>query len=533
MRIAIINPPFILPVLPPLGIGCLKAYIEKNMPDIEVKCLDFNLDWHRHFFESLEKKEDKNEVEKEILELKKFCSPDKVLNHKEYDKKGRAFRNLFKTMYKQADEGYAGMLLGKGRPDDILRGFAGDLLEYKPDVIAFSVCHNKQWHFASCLARGMRGQLKGVKIVFGGSFFSVDAEKKFSGLTMDYIIYGEGEIGFLQLLKNLKNPAGVPSLVYEHDGKVKQNLPAVINNLELLPFPDLSDFNLKEYFNPEPVAPILTSRGCYWQKCAFCVHHKAYSLFRTRKISVVVDEIRKYTKQGVSYFHFVDEMIAPKRFEQISRTLLQEKLDIKYLALAKPVKEFTPELAGLMYSSGCRMIVWGVESGSQKVLDKINKGTSTKEISSALENSALAGIKNHVFVMLGFPSETEQDFEQTLDFLFENKEWIHSIHRGLFTLNAGSRVFMFPESFGIEKIHDKSLIRTEYEYEIKKGITKNRAVQLLFACNNFFDSFNPYSDVLNTFREHALYVYSNKKIDYSRRTILAKEDMRNSVSYKV
>src|SRR5690242_18243013 len=114
-------------------------------------------------------------------------------------------------------------------------------------------------------------------------------------------------------------------------------------------------------------------------------------------------------------------------------------------------RRFGRELLGKMYDSGCRFILWGVESGCQRILDLMDKGTKVSETEQVLEDARAAGLKNHVFVIFGFPTETQEELQLTLDLLARHKAAIAMVHRGVYELEPGSPAFAHPEKFSITR----------------------------------------------------------------------------------
>ncbi len=168
----------------------------------------------------------------------------------------------------------------------------------------------------------------------------------------------------------------------------------------------------------EPIYPIQTTRGCYWKRCTFCNHYKTVGgSYQLRTMDSLMSELRRHIDSGVRHFTFVDDIISPARFNNMSKAILEAKLDLRYYAMTRPMKHFSRETLQRMYDAGCRFILWGIESGSQRVLDLMEKGTIVAEVEKCLELSASVGIKNHVFVICGFPTETREEFQETLDFL--------------------------------------------------------------------------------------------------------------------
>jgi hypothetical protein len=113
----------------------------------------------------------------------------------------------------------------------------------------------------------------------------------------------------------------------------------------------------------------------------------------------------------------IDDWVRPRRLAALSRELLNLDANIRWSAYARPEKGFTSKLLELAANAGCRLMLWGLESASQHVLNRMGKGTRIDEVSAVLCQAQAAGIANLVFVMFGFPGETLDESETTLAFL--------------------------------------------------------------------------------------------------------------------
>jgi anaerobic magnesium-protoporphyrin IX monomethyl ester cyclase len=124
-----------------------------------------------------------------------------------------------------------------------------------------------------------------------------------------------------------------------------------------------------------------------------------------------------------------------------------------------------------LYAAGCRMLMFGLEAGSQALLDRIGKGTRLETVSRIMRQSADAGIWNHVFVFFGFPGETEIQAAETIGFMTEHLPYVHSVAAGTFVLEKGSAVFGRPEDFGVDEImvEPKADLAFRYDYTLQKS----------------------------------------------------------------
>lgn len=151
-----------------------------------------------------------------------------------------------------------------------------------------------------------------------------------------------------------------------------------------------------------------------------------------------------------------------------------------------------------------------MESANQRIIDLMDKGTTPDGVAEVLARSTRAGIRNHLFIIVGFPSETEAEYLETMEFLYQNRDNVHRILACGFSLDNGSIIFKEPERFGISRIWDVSNIATiSVKYDVERGVgcfdTEKHA---LFWKNNFFDHFEAFKGDLGLFRNHALLHYT-------------------------
>jgi len=191
--------------------------------------------------------------------------------------------------------------------------------------------------------------------------------------------------------------------------------------LDDLPFPardlvDLLQFKAHSYIDfGKRSATMITSRGCPF-KCFFCSAHLTMgSKYRLRSVEKVLSEIEELkVKYGVDHIIFEDDTITLKRerIERICNGLLKMPVRPSWYCLSR-VDSMDEELAHLMKRAGCRMIAFGIESGSPHILKKINKKISLSKAKSAIEACNKAGIRSLCTFIVGFPFDTKETMKMT------------------------------------------------------------------------------------------------------------------------
>jgi len=520
-KLVLAFPPTTAPCSAPLGIAMLKGYIERTMGQWAVRTVDFNARLFRHIQTMVAggKLHDPHTLQQGLLSEIALARAFEVFhgNHPDefFQRADRytIYAQLFRSLVIGQINATGGLkdIFGKGPPfPAIINQMIDVFLADDPDAVGISVNYDAQIWSALCLASGIKARRK-IPVVFGGTAFCVNPRRLMAAHhdIVDFVIAGEGELPLAGLLASGFHPANVPGITW-WDGQVRSNDVVVEKEIDRLGAPDFSDFDLGDYFSPLPVLPVLTSRGCYWRRCAFCVHYRSAGLtYRFRSVPAIIEELKRHVDRGVRHFAFVDEMISPAHFRRLADAIIEAGLHIAYYAMAKPTHHFKESLLARMRHSGCRFLLWGVESGSQRILDLMEKGTRIEDVAVVLRNSAQAGIVNHVFMLFGFPSETAEEFNQTLQFLHTNQAAIWAVHGSIFGLEEGSPVLDDPGRFGISAIVGSGDWRSgaRYEYQCASGMSKAQVHAAYQQNLPFISSFNPFSGGLANHREHAILIY--------------------------
>ncbi len=516
MRLALISPPFIRPTSAPLGPAILSAYIRQKLTDVEVRCFDLSLSYYLQLFQAI----DRENLKIKLYDWDEATTRDNLaktldffqnshwrnLSVKKYHHFANillSFENIFNAFMAEMAKKY---LLDLPVPEKIEKFFLdllAPVLEFSPDLLGISVLFTQQMEFAALLAKISRKD-KNIPTVLGGARIGVmikperllteawpltaaGSEQQYHlSRHIDFLIPGEGEqalLGLCEHLQERRTIAAVPNLVYLQDKQVKTNPPEVITDLDEIPLPDFTDFPLTDYLSPKIILPMQLSRGCPWARCAFCTHHHSYLRFRTIKIKRCVEQIKQLQEHyGADCFNFYDEMILADRFGKLAAEISRRKLYITYAAYAKPTAKFDLQLLKNIHQSGCRVLMWGVESASQRVLDLMRKGTRVEQVQKVLRAAAQAGIMNLVFILFGFPSETEEEFLATVKMLQKNREYIHTVCKGTFVLGEGSEIHRCPENFAITDIHETAgsgPTNRLLAFTVTQGLSPQQAGRLL------------------------------------------------------
>jgi radical SAM superfamily enzyme YgiQ (UPF0313 family) len=302
--------------------------------------------------------------------------------------------------------------------------------EKQPALVGLSFLSTTSYPYAKILAREIRAANRKVKLAFGGVFASLNAALvKQQCPEVDFVCCGDGEQLILDLLEHLDDPSGVESVTWAKDGQVVSNPKRKTErNLDQWPFPDRESLKLDfvesmpldvpAVLSLERFTTMQTSRGCPWS-CVFCdIPVFNEGKWRSRTPQHVVDEFKHLQELGYGSVYFVDDhfLLQPKRIEAICKGLNDQNITIEWGCEGR-VDSVAQHLFPAMAKAHCRTLMFGIESGSQKMLDRLNKEQTLAEVETAVTNAKKAGIEIvHGFFVVGSPDETVEDMKATFDF---------------------------------------------------------------------------------------------------------------------
>lgn len=294
-------------------------------------------------------------------------------------------------------------------------------------LIGISISFAKQMLPAIQLAKMIKERHPSIFIQLGGSMMAHLKAELFTPLFnyCDAIVQKEGEVPICNIIDKIRT--GQKLTV--RDGAVflddSRNLvfPARIDGIDVTKekVPDFSTIRFGDYLVPFPVVPLQIGRTCYWGKCSFCCLNVAFSqktLWRTTDqfVSYIQEIVERF---NVNTFEFVDDAIPPMLAGRISDLLLEKGLSIRWFSYARFDSGFTKPLLRKMHEAGCVGLKFGLESASPRILGLMNKGINLEESERIVKDAIDVGMHCQVAFFVGFPTETEQDREMTIQFLRE------------------------------------------------------------------------------------------------------------------
>jgi anaerobic magnesium-protoporphyrin IX monomethyl ester cyclase len=376
------------------------------------------------------------------------------------------------------------------------KGVIRDLQRERPALVGISVPTEGQFLAALTLAALIRDAGLKCHITMGGPHISMLREQVLRvpalfDLVDSFVVF-EGELPLLRLVEALESGsdlAGVPNLIYRQPG-TKSDIRAtpVLSPGEVRPVlleqsPDFDGLSLGLYLVPEPVLPLISAHGCYYGRCAFCnVGYGNPFEFHPYPVERVIEQMHALQqKYGCRHIFFVDEAIPMRSMRLIAAALTAENSQLNWTGAARLEKALTPQLLSDISSGGCRMLLFGLESAAEPNMLRMNKGTSKAEMSRVLRESAAAGIWNHAFFFFGFPGETIAEAQETVNFLYEHQESIHSASPGTFTLERYSPAHRDPQKYGVKRVIEQPArdLATYFAYEPETGMDEVAANELI------------------------------------------------------
>ena len=300
----------------------------------------------------------------------------------------------------------------------------------KPDLVGITAPTPPMKHVYK-ISEIIKGIYPDTPVVAGGIHPTVLPKRTMEeGGDIDFVVVGEGEITFFELITALKNGrndfSDITGLCWRRGQEIIINpARALIKNLDEVPFAARDIFNLKLYFpaptkklSEEKATPILTSRGCAFN-CVHCISKSIWQgCVRYRSSDAIIAEIEDcIDRYDIREFGFCDDTftINKKRVLEICDKIIEKKLKIYWLCFAR-VNTIDEEVIRTIKKAGCKKISFGLESGNQKILDLMNKKTTLEQGREAVKIAKKYGLKTHAGFMLGNIGETVQTIKETINF---------------------------------------------------------------------------------------------------------------------
>ena len=291
----------------------------------------------------------------------------------------------------------------------------------RPEIVGV---HTKTLTYERAVEVAHRARAEGAFAVAGGPD-AATRPQEYLDAGFDAVVPSEGEGALVELARRIHDgadPSGVPGVLVRRGTRTVRGPPRpILRDLDALPLPAWDLVDMESYLGRwarntgERRAAVLTSRGCPFD-CSWCSKPTFGRTFRQQSPERVVTELRALKERyRVDYVRFCDDVFGVSRawIDRLLTLMDGAELDLRWECLAR-VDLLKPDLLRRMRASGLERVYVGVESGSQKMLDLMNRGTRLAQVERTAAALRQEGIRQFWFLMLGYPGETLEDIEATL-----------------------------------------------------------------------------------------------------------------------
>lgn len=296
----------------------------------------------------------------------------------------------------------------------------------KYDIIGISTDTTRH---RQALQLARQAKSNGCTVVMGGPHPGYVDEAILSTQKVDFIVHGEGEITFSELVSVLQKKDGefdsVRGISFFYKGQLVRTPPRpFLENLDCLPFPARHLINMEDYrrtkLGGRDITPLITSRGCPYQ-CAFCASsHFWGTKVRTRSVTSVLNELEEIShRYHFNAVAFLDDTfnLFPQRVRELCRGMVERKLDLWWWCLSRTdLLLRNEEMVQEMVRAGAKSIFIGVESPHPKTLEVLKKNIHVEDTVQTVEMLKQNGLEIHAAYILGGLQETVERIHETIRF---------------------------------------------------------------------------------------------------------------------
>jgi hypothetical protein len=338
-----------------------------------------------------------------------------------------------------------------------LEAVAAAALEHDPGAVGVSAVYLSQALPAFALAGALRRLGYRGKLALGGGLIGSWSPHLAPDSPLfrvwDVLVAGPGE-GALAALAARGSLEGIPGVLSPDAGVWN---PSEVRRTDPVAFsPSLEGVPWDRYWAPTPILPLAASRGCYWRRCAFCPESAQDNQPFRRAAPALLREtvLEARDAHGAGWVHLVDNAVPPATLSRLAEGL--RGAGVGWYGFARMEKQFLdPAFAKTLAAGGCRMLQLGLETGSQRLLDLMGKGTRIEHAGAVLRNLTRAGIRTYVYLLFGIPTERRDEAEETLNWTVDHAQYITFLNLSIMHLPRGSDLDRSPGRFGLRPVPDE------------------------------------------------------------------------------
>jgi anaerobic magnesium-protoporphyrin IX monomethyl ester cyclase len=313
-----------------------------------------------------------------------------------------------------------------GRPIEEVKA---EIRKRQPEIVGIT-CSSLTYSRCIEMAKAVKEAYPSCKVVVGGPHASYMPETLLQHSEVDYVVVGEGEVAMVKLAARILKgdpksvSASIPGVECKIAGGTVKTPAQFISELDTIPFPARHLLPMKmydralPYIDTKPVDTMSILRGCPYQ-CAYCETRELWGTScRAFSSQRVVDEMKNMSENyGTRGIYFVGDnfTINKNRTQELCRKIRENKLDLKWTCETR-ADLINRDVLSNMKSAGCQTIFFGVESGSERIQQKLNKNIDLQEVKRAFDLTRQIGIRTATSFMLGIPGETVEDMHATFKY---------------------------------------------------------------------------------------------------------------------
>lgn len=349
--------------------------------------------------------------------------------------------------------------------------------EVNPEFVCITAPFPGNVFSAFYIAKTIKKHFPKVVCILGGGYVNTELRSVYDERVFqyfDYLTLDDGETPLRKILEfhhnGKSNPEFKRTFLASKGGVSFENNTADFDVAQRdVGTPDYSDLKLDQYISVlEVLNPmhrkwsdgrwnkLTLAHGCYWGKCSFCDVSLDYiARYEPIDAKILCDRIEEIIHQtGSTGFHFVDEAAPPALMRDLAIEILRRGLQISWWTNIRFEKSFTLDLCKLLAASGCIAVTGGLEVASDRLLEKMKKGVTVRQVANVASNFTQSNILVHAYLMYGFPTQTARETIDSMEIVRQMLE-VGIIQSGFwhqFAMTAHSPVGLDPQSYEVVKV---------------------------------------------------------------------------------